>query len=424
MTYLKFLSFLWPVIFMPPSIASETIGETPAPSTGRVMVFASATDVPGCTPVGPSDAVAIAMVAGGGDDPVEVEILHSPVEGPWIGIQLSPVPPALASHLKLEGDYLMISNVIKDSPADEGGLDRYDVMLEINDQAAPGKVEEFLRIVREFEVGSSQRLTVLRGGERETLTLTIGNRSADVKWEFKYPPAEDEHSRALMQMRGHLLRKGPGGEWQFDNLKDLHRLQGLEELLQKQAIPMPPMPPAGPGSHFVLVERQGEELLQIRKGPDGAIVVTRTRSENGERKTTTETYPDEQALEEGDPKAYEVYNKAVSETGKDAHGDRRFLFRVGPNDLNDPNFWWFETPAPEAHKEAADRLREARRLLVRRLSDDAAPPAMRFEVAVDGTLRVTVREDDKELVLNFQDEQALMANRPDLHKEYARLHGQ
>ena len=54
----------------------------------------------------------------------------------WIGIRIAPVSSELASHLKLkEGAGLMISNIVKGSPADKAGLGRYDVMLKVAGKA-------------------------------------------------------------------------------------------------------------------------------------------------------------------------------------------------------------------------------------------------------------------------------------------------
>src|SRR5690606_24363011 len=63
----------------------------------------------------------------------------------WLGVQLSPVPAALAHHLNLADNGVMIANIFEGSPADQSGLDRYDIVIRADGEPAPGGVEAVQR---------------------------------------------------------------------------------------------------------------------------------------------------------------------------------------------------------------------------------------------------------------------------------------
>src|SRR5690606_12222307 len=100
----------------------------------------------------------------------------------WLGVQLSPVPAALAHHLNLADNGVMIANIFEGSPADQSGLDRYDIVIRADGEPAPGGVEavqRFSEIVRDKKPGDTLELTVIRRGQEAAFTVQLGEPPRD-----------------------------------------------------------------------------------------------------------------------------------------------------------------------------------------------------------------------------------------------------
>ena len=96
--------------------------------------------------------------------------------GPYLGVGLVEVDGDRAAELGMQEAYgVEVSSVQQDSPADQGGLERGDILLRYADEKVIG-VEHFVRLVRETPVGREVELRVLRAGSHVDVAVTIGTR--------------------------------------------------------------------------------------------------------------------------------------------------------------------------------------------------------------------------------------------------------
>ena len=108
-------------------------------------------------------------------------ISHGKVERGWLGVSIQDLTPELAKSFGL-GDMkgALISDVSKDGPAEEAGLERGDVIIsfdgvDIHDSG-------FLRNkVAETAVGKEVSVTVLRKGKKKEFSVTIGSLESATK---------------------------------------------------------------------------------------------------------------------------------------------------------------------------------------------------------------------------------------------------
>lgn len=99
-------------------------------------------------------------------------------DGAWLGVDLQPVPDALAQHLDLDVEKVaLVAKVHEDSPAAQGGLITNDILigLEGSDAADADAVRARTAAARP---GDEVVFTVLRHGEERQVTIELGQRPA------------------------------------------------------------------------------------------------------------------------------------------------------------------------------------------------------------------------------------------------------
>ena len=122
-------------------------------------------------------------------------IKHGKVERGWLGIRMGPVDPDLTEKLNFDaprGAY--VSDVSKDSPADKGGIQSEDVIVEFNGETIRDW-QHLLHVVAATEVGKSVKVTVLRGDNQEKqLTVKLGKRTEAVIAKLNAQVAEAQRT--------------------------------------------------------------------------------------------------------------------------------------------------------------------------------------------------------------------------------------
>lgn len=106
--------------------------------------------------------------------------------GSYLGVHLAEIDAGRAKELGMAAARgAEITNVQRESPAGEAGLQRGDVVLEFNGETVVG-VEHFVRLVRETPVGREAPIKVLRAGSEVNLTAKIGPRESAAHSTFKF----------------------------------------------------------------------------------------------------------------------------------------------------------------------------------------------------------------------------------------------
>lgn len=92
---------------------------------------------------------------------------------PWIGMAYTEITEEIAKAYHLPADHgVIVGSVSPGSPADRAGIQQGDIIIEMNGKPLKdaGQLQEF---IREAEVGTRVRLTLLRDGQRRTVTVTL-----------------------------------------------------------------------------------------------------------------------------------------------------------------------------------------------------------------------------------------------------------
>lgn len=110
------------------------------------------------------------------------------VGGRQIGISISPLTKQLAEHFGVEGGAL-VNNVRENSPAAKAGLKAGDIIVEVEGKEIKGDVD-LIRAIGQKKEGSVT-LTIVRGGNRQTISVTPDEVKGEFNTFFEFPDAPD-----------------------------------------------------------------------------------------------------------------------------------------------------------------------------------------------------------------------------------------
>ncbi|MFH1749200.1 MAG: PDZ domain-containing protein [Planctomycetota bacterium] len=393
-----------------------------------------------------------------GDDDEVIKLLEQVAPSQWLGVLMTPVPEPLAAHVGSQG--MMIANVVVDSPADQAGLERYDIVMAFAGQQV-SDMEDLTAAIADVEVGEKTEILVMHAGHTKTVNITPGERPAPGGWEYKYEEPEQEYLDQSMQFRGHRLQPGPGGTWIMEDLGGLKQIPDVfkkleimdSDVLKKLKdldwdVHFEGLDPEdfkfdvrvfeGPSGEFeikqggkgsarvevsVQVDDDGK-VTTVKRDADGTIHVKQVTPDGEE---TSNTYESEEELKKQDPEAYKLYQ---SYCGSGAHS---WIMRSGkPQRLNKARQkYQIEVQqklqdvlknAEKAQlkgKEAAEKAREQMEIMLKKHQDKMSSTSSEsLTVEVDnGKITVTVINGERRAIHKFNSKQEFKENAPELYEK-------
>ncbi len=108
----------------------------------------------------------------------------------WLGVGIQELTDELASQFGVKPeDGVLVGNVMKDSPAERGGLKTGDIVQEFNGTKI-SNVRQLQREVAQSPVGSQARMKVLREKQPVLVTIVLGEQPAELVAGAGTPSAE------------------------------------------------------------------------------------------------------------------------------------------------------------------------------------------------------------------------------------------
>lgn len=105
----------------------------------------------------------------------------------YLGVQVQNLTRSLKRAMDLEGvDGALVNDVEDGSPADDAGVRKGDVIVRVGRTDTPG-ASELTRAIRKMKAGEKTSLTVVRDGDRKTLSVTLGSRPDEDRYEIRIP---------------------------------------------------------------------------------------------------------------------------------------------------------------------------------------------------------------------------------------------
>ncbi len=139
----------------------------------------------------------------------------------WLGVMLQPLNDDLREAMNIGKDVtgVLVGDVMEDSPAEAAGIEKGDVIIEI-DGTAITSADDAITKVKSFAPGDNAKIVVLRDGGKEVVTAVLGERETAEKEiadkdvaEEQAPEVEDYYNLKIPRMERIFrdFRPGPGG---------------------------------------------------------------------------------------------------------------------------------------------------------------------------------------------------------------------
>ncbi len=360
------------------------------------------------------------------------------VGGGYLGVSIGEVPEVLASQFDLGSRGVLVLNVVDDSPADEGGIERHDIIVSLDGKTVDDEVSSLVNLIRAHEPGDEVAIGVLRGGTNRTIVVNLGAREEVAKkleWKFEFDP--DAQIEEHIEARGRMLMKDDDGNWTIQNLGDVH--EAFLHLLPEMGTFKTKVYVDG---ETKMIERHADHdcmTITIKQDGDGEITVERIGSD-GEKQV--KVYADRDALAQDDEEAVRFFSFGDQHGALgfkvDVHGDidvdlddlHEHLAELGieldgklagvgehihdalmnlehlkglKNVHKGDGFQWFSGDAPHA------------------AFAHGGKPKHTFHANEDGSIEVRIRKGDAELVRHYSDEADLARRAPALSEQYEEL---
>jgi len=113
----------------------------------------------------------------------------------WLGVYVQDVTTELMEAMDLKSlKGVLINDVIDDSPADEAGLERGDVVVQFNDEKI-ADTDQFVKLIRDTKPDDLAKITVIRDGNRNVIEVKMGKRKASDIYKLTVKKPEGQKGR-------------------------------------------------------------------------------------------------------------------------------------------------------------------------------------------------------------------------------------
>ncbi|MBW2270262.1 MAG: DegQ family serine endoprotease [Deltaproteobacteria bacterium] len=191
----------------------------------------------------------------------------------WLGVVIQKISPEIAEHLELDDESgALVSRVMPEGPADDAGIERYDVIVEFNGQNID-EMSDLPRVVASTGVGKKVDLVVLRDGKRKKLRAEIGKMDDPEQTQLASTPEGSGGGARAYGLRVQELTR---------DLADRLGVEPGEGVVVTRVAPGSSAAEAGVRSGDLILEVDKHESgnvealeQQLAKADDGALLLVR-----------------------------------------------------------------------------------------------------------------------------------------------------
>jgi hypothetical protein len=284
----------WTFVLASLALVSCACGQT-AQQTQKVVVTKTSTETETDDPLSGSPAPDKKIVRIQSVIPYHhAETAH---EVSWLGVSTEETSEVLASQLGLKsGQGLVVIYVAPDSPAAKAGIQRYDVLTELDGQLLVDPIQ-LRKLVQMQKEGETVKLTLHRGGKKQTVSVTLAKRSEGMgmwpgevapdggvsgfKFAYVTPDGGNGMREELKALQGSLARAGIDKQkMTADVQRNMESVRRAVQDAWRQSAearkglgPVAPMPPEMPEIPSAMDVRNNATVTVTKDGPSLKTIV-------------------------------------------------------------------------------------------------------------------------------------------------------
>lgn len=264
----------------------------------------------------------------------------------WLGVHIQDVSKEIKEAMDLKSrSGVLVRDVVEDSPADEAGIEREDVILLFDGKELDGS-DELVKVVRKTVPGDKAELLILRDGKEKSISVILGQAPKDELHVLEYFPEDQKfktYSYGFSALSGGRI--GVKVQDLSEQLGEYFGVKDGEGALITEALEDGPAYEAGLRAGDVIVEVDGDEIDDVEELRDEI-----SDKEEGDRVKI-------KVIRDRQPKEFTV---EVEEGEEWSFGHLKGLdkLKVLPSDVPLPGILWEEKKFREHEEELSEELEE------------------------------------------------------------------
>jgi len=182
----------------------------------------------------------------------------------WLGVYVQDITKEIKEAMDLKSQKgVLVRDVVEDSPADEAGIRREDVILVFEGKELDDS-DELIKVVRKTSPGDKANLLILRDGKEKSISVILGKAPKDKLQVLEYFP-EDKKFKAYSHSFSFLsgVRIGAKVQNLTEQLGEYFGVKDGEGALMSEADEDGPAYQAGLRAGDVIVEVDGEKIDDV-----------------------------------------------------------------------------------------------------------------------------------------------------------------
>ena len=177
------------------------------------------------------------------DDEKKIKIIkkHKMIDEPmlidekagFLGVQIQDLSEQLSYYFKVkDGNGVLVSEVVKDSPANKAGLKAGDIITKVDDYDIEN-AGDLTKTIRGYEPDSKVSVSVIRNGKKKKLDAVLGEAENKFVYKFGNLKEIDEKHKMVLKMHPEGLEDFEFHGFPFDKEAFQEQMDEMKKQLQE-----------------------------------------------------------------------------------------------------------------------------------------------------------------------------------------------